>query len=58
MSGFTYITKISTIFLRGIKEFSVSETASILNWNENKVRITYHRALKKLQKSMGGFFYE
>ncbi|MEH7248608.1 RNA polymerase sigma factor [Neobacillus niacini] len=43
------------IILRGIKEFSVSETAAILNWNENKVRITYHRALKTLQKSIGGF---
>jgi RNA polymerase sigma-70 factor (ECF subfamily) len=43
------------IILRGIKELSVSETASILNWNENKVRITYHRALKTLQKSKGGF---
>jgi RNA polymerase sigma-70 factor, ECF subfamily len=43
------------IILRGIKEFSVAETAIILNWNENKVRITYHRALKTLQKSIGGF---
>ena len=43
------------IILRGIKELSVSETASILNWNENKVRVTYHRALKTLQKSIGGF---
>jgi RNA polymerase sigma-70 factor (ECF subfamily) len=43
------------IILRGIKELSVTETASILNWNENKVRITYHRALKTLQKSKGGF---
>ena len=43
------------IILRGIKELSVAETASILNWNENKVRLTYHRALKALQKCMGGF---
>ncbi|WP_462410578.1 RNA polymerase sigma factor [Neobacillus sp. Marseille-QA0830] len=42
------------IILRGIKELSVPETASILNWNENKVRITYHRALKTLQKRIGG----
>lgn len=46
------------MILRGIKEFSVSETASILNWNENKVRITYHRALKTLQKVKGDFLYE
>ncbi|TYS17513.1 RNA polymerase sigma factor [Rossellomorea vietnamensis] len=38
------------IILRGIKEFSVSETAQVLNWSENKVRITYHRALLALQK--------
>jgi RNA polymerase sigma-70 factor, ECF subfamily len=46
------------IILRGIKELSVSETASILNWNENKVRTTYHRALKSLQKGRGEFLYE
>lgn len=43
------------IILRGIKELSVSETASILNWKEDKVRTTYHRALKTLQKNIGGF---
>lgn len=37
------------IILRAIKDLSVSETADILNWNENKVRITYHRALKALK---------
>lgn len=46
------------IILRGIKELSVSETASILNWNENKVRTTYHRALKTLQKVKEDFLYE
>ncbi|MFJ5762480.1 RNA polymerase sigma factor [Neobacillus sp. NPDC093182] len=46
------------VILRGIKELSVSETASVLNWNENKVRTTYHRALKTLQKSIGGFSHE
>jgi RNA polymerase sigma-70 factor, ECF subfamily len=43
------------IILRGIKELSVSETASVLNWTEDKVRTTYHRALKSLQKTIGGF---
>jgi RNA polymerase sigma-70 factor, ECF subfamily len=43
------------VILRGIKELSVSETASVLNWNENKVRTTYHRAVKALQKNIGGF---
>ncbi len=46
--------------LRGLKEFSVLETAQILNWNENKVRITYHRALRKLRDilSQGGARFE
>ncbi|WP_175989486.1 RNA polymerase sigma factor [Bacillus sp. Marseille-Q1617] len=42
------------IILRGIKEFTVTETANVLNWNENQVRITYHRALKALQKKKEG----
>ncbi|GEL76593.1 RNA polymerase sigma factor [Tenuibacillus multivorans] len=42
------------IILRAIKEMSVSETAVTLNWNENKVRITYHRALKALKKERDG----
>lgn len=40
------------IILRSIKEFSVAETAAILNWSEAKVRITFHRALKSLEKEM------
>ncbi|MDQ0270832.1 RNA polymerase sigma factor [Cytobacillus purgationiresistens] len=40
------------IVLRKIKEFSIKETASILNWNENKVRITTLRALKALKKEL------
>jgi RNA polymerase sigma-70 factor, ECF subfamily len=46
------------VILRGIKELTVSETASILNWNENKVRTTYHRALKSLQKVREDFLNE
>ncbi|WP_419888175.1 RNA polymerase sigma factor [Neobacillus niacini] len=42
------------IILRGIKELSVSETALVLKWSENKVRTTYHRALKTLEKNIGG----
>ncbi|MBS4197332.1 RNA polymerase sigma factor [Lederbergia citri] len=42
------------IILRGIKEMSVSETAEILNWKEEKVRSTYSRALKSLRKLQGG----
>jgi RNA polymerase sigma-70 factor (ECF subfamily) len=40
------------IILRGIKEFNIAETAAILNWSESKVRITFHRALKSLEKEM------
>ncbi|SHG88612.1 RNA polymerase sigma factor [Ornithinibacillus halophilus] len=46
------------IILRAIKELSVSETADILNWNENKVRITYHRALKALKEKKEVIQYE
>ncbi|WP_226669624.1 RNA polymerase sigma factor [Metabacillus litoralis] len=46
------------IILRSIKELSVTETADILNWNENKVRITYHRALKTLEMKKEEFLYE
>jgi RNA polymerase sigma-70 factor, ECF subfamily len=42
------------LVLKGINGFDVKETAAILNWTENKVRITYHRACKKLQTILGG----
>lgn len=37
------------LILRGIMELSVTETAEILGWSKNKVNLTLHRALKKLQ---------
>lgn len=40
------------VILRGIKEFSVIETAKILGWSQVKVRVTYHRALKMLRDKM------
>jgi RNA polymerase sigma-70 factor, ECF subfamily len=43
------------LILRGIEQLSVKETAEVLQWNENKVRITFHRALKELEKRMGGY---
>lgn len=46
------------LILRGIKELSVSETAAILNWTENKVHSTYYRARKALKDKMGGVLYE
>lgn len=44
--------------LRGINELSVQETAQALKWSENKVNLTYHRALKALEKKIGGKNYE
>jgi RNA polymerase sigma-70 factor, ECF subfamily len=38
------------VILRSIKDLSVSETAEVLGWNENKVRLNFHRALKALDK--------
>jgi RNA polymerase sigma-70 factor (ECF subfamily) len=38
------------ILLRAIKEFSIKETAEILQCSESKVKTDYHRALKKLGK--------
>lgn len=43
------------IILRGIKELSVEETAEILNWKVEKVRLTFHRAIKALQKEKERF---
>lgn len=40
----------ATVILRGLKELSVKETASILNCSDEKVRVDYHRALKTLRQ--------
>ncbi|MBS4174723.1 RNA polymerase sigma factor [Bacillus sp. FJAT-49736] len=37
------------LILRGIMDLSVLETAEVLGWTKNKVNVTLHRALKKLQ---------
>ena len=42
------------LILRGISGLSTFETALTLNWTENKVRSTYHRAKKALLKQIGG----
>jgi RNA polymerase sigma-70 factor, ECF subfamily len=44
------------LLLRGMNGLDVKETAEILNWTENKVRVTYHRACKKLQMNSGGHY--
>lgn len=38
------------ILLRVMKDYTVSETATILNCTESKVAVTLHRALKKLRE--------
>lgn len=40
------------VILRGIRDLSPSETAEILNWNETRVNVTLHRALKALRKQL------
>jgi RNA polymerase sigma-70 factor, ECF subfamily len=46
------------VMLRGIKELTIKETATVLNWSENKVKVTYHRALGVLEKKLGGMLNE
>jgi len=36
--------------LRWIQDMSVPEAASVLGWSETKVRVTFHRAKKKLRE--------
>ncbi|MEN2768216.1 RNA polymerase sigma factor [Ornithinibacillus xuwenensis] len=40
------------IVLRKIKEFSISETAEILGWSENKVKVNLFRGIKALRKEL------
>ncbi|GGA88990.1 RNA polymerase sigma factor [Ornithinibacillus halotolerans] len=40
------------IILRKIKEFSIKETASILGWSENKVKVNLFRGMKALRKEL------
>ena len=46
------------VILRYIDDLSMTETAKILGWSEGKVRVTTHRALKKLRSLMGATFSE
>jgi RNA polymerase sigma-70 factor, ECF subfamily len=43
----------NVVILRGLKEYSVKETADILNWKESKVKVAYHRAVKLLKEQLG-----
>lgn len=40
------------LILRGLKGLSPKETAEILNWTENKVNVTFHRALKSVKEKL------
>lgn len=40
------------LLLKCMKGFSIHETAQVLEWNQIRVRVTYHRALKALQKEL------
>ncbi|MEI5906903.1 RNA polymerase sigma factor [Bacillus spongiae] len=42
----------AVIILRAINEYSIKETAEILQCSESKIKVTYHRALKELQKKI------
>ncbi|WP_406685849.1 RNA polymerase sigma factor [Rossellomorea vietnamensis] len=43
----------NVVILRGLREYSVKETAEILDWKPSKVKVDYHRALNLLKKSLG-----
>lgn len=42
------------VLLRGIADLSTEETAEVLGWTENKVNVTFHRAVKKLNLLLKG----
>lgn len=42
----------TVVLLRGINEFSIKETAEILNCSESKIKVDYHRALKDLKQKL------
>lgn len=47
------------ILLRGIAELSSQEAGQVLGWTENKVNVTFFRAVKKLNECLkGGEYFE
>ena len=40
------------IILRKIKEFSIAESAEILDWSENRVKVNLFRGMKELKKEL------
>ncbi|MFI8684240.1 RNA polymerase sigma factor [Rossellomorea sp. NPDC077527] len=43
----------NVVILRGLREYSVKETAEILDCKPSKVKVDYHRAMKQLKKELG-----
>ncbi|AKF92786.1 RNA polymerase sigma factor [Brevibacillus laterosporus] len=46
----------NVIILRGIREYSVKETADILGCSEAKVKVDFHRAMKMLRESASNLY--
>lgn len=44
------------IILRSIQDLSIKETAEIMDWSVTKVKVTHHRAIKKLKEIIGPEF--
>lgn len=42
----------TVVILRGIQELTPTETSSVVGWNQNKVNLVYHRAMKALHKKL------
>jgi RNA polymerase sigma-70 factor, ECF subfamily len=42
----------NVVIFRGLKEYSIKETAAILSWKESKVKVDYHRAIKLLKAEL------
>ncbi len=40
------------VILRGLKEMSIRETADILDFSDEKVKVNYHRGLKMLKEQL------
>lgn len=47
---FLSFSQRQVVIMRVIQERSIEETASNLGWTQARVRVTFHRALKKIQK--------
>ncbi|USG68502.1 RNA polymerase sigma factor [Brevibacillus ruminantium] len=45
----------NVVIFRGLKEYSIKETAEILGCSEAKVRVDYHRAVKELKGYLKGY---